>query len=256
MCLGTPELLEEILMHMDSRDILLNQRVCKLWAKTIDHSIWLQRMIFMKPVDCGQVSWLDWRFDDKRLYTTVHLGEPLRARRHTGGFRYVAHWGQSRVDGGKFQVFINPMLAKRFPIISRDMVKAGPVYAIGGGMDNPAASWKKMLITQPPINTMFLEWDHDSDIHRVYRDRGWSVVPMNRFPGSHGITAADLIEHMPRQTTGFVWIEGSEFWQKFVGLESLHDVVQEQCAKDSTYQQEDQQSVGDADGDDDVVVGW
>lgn len=226
-CLRTPELLEAILLHTNSQDILLAQRVSKCWQRTIKDSIWLQRMIFMKPVDCGTVSWLDWCFDEERMYTMLHLGESLRACRRTDELKYVPHWGQTRLDRKKFRIFVNPILAKRFPIICAGSVKAGPVYAVGDGMNHPYASWKKMLITQPPINTMFLRWKHEYDGVRLYRSKGWSLVPMTCLPGSHGITALDLMDSMPRDTSGFVWIEASERWCKFQGLESLHGVVKE-----------------------------
>lgn len=48
--LGTNELLENILVRLPMKRLLLAQRVCKHWKALIDGSLRLQRALFMVPV--------------------------------------------------------------------------------------------------------------------------------------------------------------------------------------------------------------
>lgn len=57
----------------------------------------------MAPTTCEAVSWIDWRFDDKRMYSVHELGCPLRPSRgpldKRGLMRYPRHWGRTRHVG-------------------------------------------------------------------------------------------------------------------------------------------------------------
>ena len=48
--LCTIELLENILLMAPPKDVLLAQRVCKDWRRTIKGSMKLQRLLFFRPV--------------------------------------------------------------------------------------------------------------------------------------------------------------------------------------------------------------
>ncbi|PWY90419.1 hypothetical protein BO94DRAFT_533899 [Aspergillus sclerotioniger CBS 115572] len=47
--LSLPELLVQILEHLDIRNLLLAQRVCRKWANQIQHSPSLQKALFLAP---------------------------------------------------------------------------------------------------------------------------------------------------------------------------------------------------------------
>lgn len=47
--LDIPELLEAILLHLPTRDLLLSQGVSRHWKEIVDESIALQRALFFEP---------------------------------------------------------------------------------------------------------------------------------------------------------------------------------------------------------------
>lgn len=70
------------MLELPTQDLLLAQRVCKTWRSLIVSSIHLRRALFLEPVRCGDISYIDWRLDDKNFYDENHaqlgLGEHLR----------------------------------------------------------------------------------------------------------------------------------------------------------------------------------
>ena len=159
----------------------------------------LRRALFLEPVPCGDISYLDWRLDDKDLYSDTHarlgLGERLRgAERDQKPKRYPSHWGKTRHDSGKYRVFVNPLLVKLFPILS-----AEGVYWYEQFEDLPKAaqcehaSWKSMYFTQPPVNCMALEWDSaDSEAEDVGRVADWTITTIRKSPTSKGVNMQEL----------------------------------------------------------------
>ncbi|KAK5732324.1 hypothetical protein LTR17_010638 [Elasticomyces elasticus] len=71
--LAVPELLENVLLRLHSRDLLFAQKVCKAWKEVIEASPNLQRALFLKPGTC------DSAYDDTRIYQA-----PTRSRHVTG----------------------------------------------------------------------------------------------------------------------------------------------------------------------------
>ena len=51
--LGIVELLEKILFHLDTKTLLLAQRVCKQWRALVKRSKKLQQALFFEPVNGG-----------------------------------------------------------------------------------------------------------------------------------------------------------------------------------------------------------
>ena len=129
------------------KDLLLAQRVSKSWDKTIQASISLRRALFFEPVVCGDISYLDWRYDDKCMYPdSLKLDEHLRgAKRDARPKIYQRHWGKGRDDVGKYRIFVNPLLSGLFPVLRedgcywREMLHDLPVAA-----RYQFASWRRM----------------------------------------------------------------------------------------------------------------
>lgn len=118
--LQTPELLENILLQLPIKDLLLRvPLVCKEWQASIAASPRLQQALFFKPLN----------------------GKPLRfIKRKTD-----AAWAESEDDPHAYTVFLNPFY---FSL----------EYALNGGMQSrrqfdafshAKASWRRMLATQP-----------------------------------------------------------------------------------------------------------
>ena len=142
----TTELLEMILYELPTKDLLFAQRISKQAKAVIDNSTKLQQALFFKPIQAGPLKW---------CYT---------------------HKGATFNDGNSYPVFIgpvlqNPLLAPVFSILRRIKSKA-PFHVKreieremldgthGNGMKHPSwaspnASWRKMIPSQPPIQSCF-----------------------------------------------------------------------------------------------------
>ncbi|KAK5677258.1 hypothetical protein LTS10_010447 [Elasticomyces elasticus] len=67
--LAIPELLENILLRLHTRDLLFAQKVCKTWKQVMENSPNIQRALFFKP---GTI-------DDRNSTSDVHKLFPYRA---------------------------------------------------------------------------------------------------------------------------------------------------------------------------------
>lgn len=119
----------------------------KSWLNIIDASISLRRALFFESVACGDVSYLDWRYDDKCMYPdSLKLGEHVRgAKRNARPQVYQRHWGKGRNDMGKYRIFVNPLLTGLFLVLKengcywRETLEDLPVAA-----RYQFASWRRM----------------------------------------------------------------------------------------------------------------
>lgn len=106
-----PEVLEMVLLGLPMKDLLLDQRVCKTWRNLITTSSKLQQALFLKPAGDGPVAWIDSYYDYEGRYhvkedqTGLILGPAL-----PDGFYVLSeHWGKTRTDAGRYEVFVNPL---------------------------------------------------------------------------------------------------------------------------------------------------
>lgn len=171
------------------KDLLLDQRVCKFWQALITSSIRLRRALFLEPVSCGDISYLDWRLDDKKFYDEIHadlgLGEHIRGPNLDQPPKtYPSHWGTTREDTGKYRVFVNPLLAPMFPFLRSDGVYwQEQLEDLPKSAQHPRASWQSMFFTQPPVNCMAIEWDSGGQDGQV----DWTIISFRKAAGSKGI---------------------------------------------------------------------
>ncbi|KAF7190714.1 hypothetical protein HII31_07873 [Pseudocercospora fuligena] len=121
--LGTSELLENILLHLPMRDLLLDQRVCKTWKACIDSSVKLQRGLFFKPAG--------------NIIAHPRLQEGV-----------VIMWSPKNL-------FVNPLLLDAFGSfnLARDILHLKSKPCSEDRFTRSDASWQKMLLTQPPYSS-------------------------------------------------------------------------------------------------------
>lgn len=123
--LKTPELLELVLAHLDQEELLAAPRVCRHWKEIIGTSLPLRRKLYLSPTTkidehiAVDNTWLKSKFPDFGLY--LLKGNP-RWRP-----KYVKALGASDFDRLGSDFFIEPN-----------------------------ASWRNMLLTQPPIKEVIV----------------------------------------------------------------------------------------------------
>lgn len=117
--LKTPELLELVLAHFDQAELMNAQRVCRRWKDIISSSLPLRRMLYLSPtlkVDERipvDNAWLKSRFPDLGIY--LLQGNPKWRP------KYIKALG------------------------------AADFERLGDNFYEPNASWRDMLLTQPPV---------------------------------------------------------------------------------------------------------
>lgn len=215
------------MLELPTQDLLLSQRVCKTWRTLISTMPRLQRALFMLPATCGSVCYLDWRHDDKGFYANggsdLDLGEPLRdPNGNRAMIPYRAHWGRTRGDSGRYRVFFNPLLAKLFPFVAG---KGIYTLALAANLPEAAlrmcASWRRMLVTQPPIRLMVIESD-DEDIESTGT---WKSASFASNGVLAGFTMGELMGLLVHRIACPAWIEGRDLWEEWSGVDDLKRIV-------------------------------
>ncbi|KAK4498551.1 hypothetical protein PRZ48_011209 [Zasmidium cellare] len=161
---NTAELLEEVLLYLPMKDVLLDQRVCKTWKNGIDGSIKLQKALFMRPA--GEIE-----VEESKLYDPYDIEVETRY--------YFA----------TKTCFINPLLLSKHG-------KGGVAHLVVGELTNewdlppsvlyPQASWRRMLVTQPPLPVIRLEEEDKWEDFAFFRavdseDMYYSYTPRIEF---------------------------------------------------------------------------
>lgn len=112
---GIVELAEAILLNLPPRQVLVGQRVCRMWRGVVQGSKQLKQALLLIPVG------------DKRV---SHHGAA------TGGI-----WAESARETKPTTVFENPLLSMR-----------GAWSSINeAAVHYPEASWRHMLVAHPPL---------------------------------------------------------------------------------------------------------
>lgn len=212
-----------ILLRLPTKDLLLSQRVCRAWRNACETSVQIRRALFLEPASCGNISYIDWRLDDRGYYNTnvcnLGLGEHLRGPDKTSPpQRYPAHWGKTRTDAGDYRIFVNPLLTSLFPVLSETGIYFEETLEdLPATVNRSEASWKGMTFTQPPINCMSLEWDSED------AEGDWSVQAFVKAVGSKGICMAGLFDRLMGIGRP-AWIQGRDMWEAWRGVEDLEKI--------------------------------
>ena len=153
-----PELLEAILLHLTTRDLLLSQRVAKTWKPTISASRLLRQALFLEPIP-AQTAWiarqrrneevleeantfemgkftvtqlpasqLQGNEEDETIHTALHVH--LNTLLHTRG-----HWKQLTLD---------------------DRIERGEGLRLGRTKSKIRGYGAEMFLTQPPCTEILL----------------------------------------------------------------------------------------------------
>ncbi|KAJ0415320.1 hypothetical protein BJY00DRAFT_266627 [Aspergillus carlsbadensis] len=141
--LNTPEILEMILLHLDMRTLLTSgQRVCHTWTNLIRTSRLLQRALFFTPIKDS-----DWASEERTL-------NPLLAEAFPSIFPAK---GVDDVDDNTDDTdddnADNDADADRFTFCALPMANNAQTLA---RFVRRSASWRRMLIQQPPLHDIAL----------------------------------------------------------------------------------------------------
>lgn len=134
----TVELLEMILLKTPAKDVLLNQRVNKMWMLTTTNSIKLQRHLFFRPEAGDNLRFVDDELADA-LFPTYRLHHDRPARIPTAGE----------------EVRLNPMIGLLYEKIRLQTTNRRLRSQLPLAWRLSDASWKPMLFTQPPVLAAF-----------------------------------------------------------------------------------------------------
>ncbi|KAK7980481.1 hypothetical protein PG989_012938 [Apiospora arundinis] len=148
--LGIPELLEAILLHLDQKTLIVNaQRVCRQWHECITEIPSIQRHLFLRPelIDNHSRTGAD---------SEPPRPNPLLARHFPEWFEHCKTWPPDQrlpfvrttePSPGRLN---NDHLFPTLPWVHRRL----DAYAY------PGASWRRMLLQQPPRNGLGFVMTH------------------------------------------------------------------------------------------------
>lgn len=132
--LALPEILENILLYLPMGDVLLNaQRVARCWKDTINCSTKLQQALFLIPLtpETNSLSFRAWRSHNAHF----DFRDPDTEADAT------VEWFQHA------EIAVNPM----FPHLGRLSRAVWASSRIEPKYTHKEATWRRMLITQPPV---------------------------------------------------------------------------------------------------------
>lgn len=187
--MAVPELVEQVLLQLSLKDILLAQRVSRAWQTIIAKSLSIQKALFFRPVDplppkLAEV-WTAyyWKCADAAECTASGPGLERAVERG------ITRWAKKSSSKRQYRIFVNPIL-----VVGRNP-SYQPYFHEGAMMTSeskiseserwrrPEASWRKMLLTQPPLTHVLV--DHAVSSH-------WHLVEASR--ETSGLTLEELYD--------------------------------------------------------------
>ncbi|KAF7197342.1 hypothetical protein HII31_01152 [Pseudocercospora fuligena] len=158
--LATAELLEAILINLPIRDLLLAQRVCRLWRDSVSVSKPLKRQIFLELCDTERHTLYHRPMNRALVNMSPAVAERINNEFNaTFTYPYSAYMWTSDIESpSPATIYQNPVLHVITGLIIRDADiffstdpdTHTPVW------NRPEASWRHMLICSAPL-TSFLE---------------------------------------------------------------------------------------------------
>ncbi|KAF2815063.1 uncharacterized protein BDZ99DRAFT_189889 [Mytilinidion resinicola] len=127
--LSTTELLEHILLHLPPPSLLFAQRICTTWRSLIQRSLPLQRALFLAPTAQPLLVSSDPPYTLPPVNPFLKSAFAGHIDRHSKPMRWVTAQGEHCI------VFVVRVVSAEWP----DAFKY------------PEASWRQMLLTQPPV---------------------------------------------------------------------------------------------------------
>ena len=199
-----------MLLQLPLRKILTVQRVCKGWKEAIKLSPQIQKALFFRPIEDVQLRLVDAMVS---TYDCSSNSDCLRIQERwnddSDDASDYARWYNDGHDRSEYRILVNPFLGNTAASpTTRLYFSRADVFSTEGTYQRPEASWRKMLLTQPPLEEVkvksgaYLGRDH------------WHKLRACR--GSRGLTLDDSWWHANTFGTGLREICGEE---KFAELD-------------------------------------
>lgn len=127
-----PELAEDIILRLHPEDILRLQRTCRALRDTIHETAAIQELLFLKPTTEIGLYYVDRpALSPNRQHATIILNSMGR------------QWASRAACDIERKTIENPFL--------RLLMRNAPLRP---GFHRPEASWRRMLVTQPPVKRL------------------------------------------------------------------------------------------------------
>ncbi|GME22633.1 f-box domain protein [Neofusicoccum parvum] len=138
----TPELLELILLHLPMRDLLLAQRVCQTFRTLVRTSPTLQQALFFKPLPATALP---------------QPSSPSYLRSHPSRKPTAESWERNPLLIPDFWPWFDrddPTNKYSPTLRDPDTLKTLPLATERRVWLRPEASWRRMLVVQPPVGQL------------------------------------------------------------------------------------------------------
>lgn len=180
------EMLEAILLHLPTRDLLLDQAVCKNWKDAICHSIKLQQALFLEPV-C----------DHRLEYVKGNVERCQTEHRHRR---------LTRTDQWRFEDDRSAAAPPKLNPLFSDFLVEMELGGAAGPPDNKRivrnlkfnggrASHARMHVTQPPTTCFSTTLMRMQPSDGGFEVSSQDVLPV-RITIPNGITILDIVQHL------------------------------------------------------------
>ncbi|KAK5705727.1 hypothetical protein LTR17_021415 [Elasticomyces elasticus] len=169
----TTELLEPILSQLPMKDLLLAQRVSRKWRDVIAQSKEMQQQLFMLPREAEFV-W-DRSFTEDGDWSELTRFRGDKSRRQPGDYEHTFNSG----DVNELLLTVDNhqnIWSKTSDGSATEYVKFGPSLP---PLDNPEASWRRMLLTQPPIFDVWMDYGSKSGAGKNWGGKHPNGATMN-----------------------------------------------------------------------------
>ena len=168
-----PELLEAILLHLTTRDLLLSQRVAKNWKSTISASRLLRQALFLEPIP-AQTAWIArLRRDEEVLEepNTFELGKFTVTQLPASQLPNIQD-DEVTTTHTALHVRLNTLLHTRGhwkQLTLDDRIERGEGLRLGRTKSKIRGYGAEMFLTQPPCTEILLwvNWGRPSRICRA-----------------------------------------------------------------------------------------
>ncbi|KAK5707163.1 hypothetical protein LTR17_020970 [Elasticomyces elasticus] len=170
---GTVELLERILIDVDTRTLLLAQRVSRRWNETIQFSLPLQQRLFLRPATYIEIIYLTSGLDRREKSRYMHpeapglsVLNPLLGLKGVGQkytraeitlHKKVGHHHLARAGSWQGMLFIQPPQDVKFRVPHAD----NPEQFLDGWFEHTVKAGHN-------IGSFLVEWMHDHQ--KLYND--------------------------------------------------------------------------------------
>lgn len=247
--MDVPELVENMLLQLPLRKILLVQQVCKTWKDVIETSPQIQKALFFRPSADIQLRLVETRGVyplpcRKHMDCPSYTGDGHKPTDDESGF---TRWAQSLSDESLYRILVNPFLRScasepgghRY-IRREDHRFDRDVY------ERPEASWRKMLLTQPPLAEAIVRSCGDETMH-------WHILQAKKNP--KGLTLGDARSHARKFGHGLrrIWGEDGFAALPLGGANMPADVsgqvMIDEIKKEPKEEVDDQSTIADEEGD-------